>query len=205
MSWLTNEVEPGVAERGSSRTTASPGPSNCGSDVRWQRGRAVPAATCRVHSIASSKPRHPTIRARRLTLPLPRRGRQLAGAPMPAPRWARTRALRSCRRPPAVPASVGTPVTREHIPRARTRSGTFDALLGRGLGPSAVVGTGLITIGATRPGARGAGPQPGLLLRDADGNALPYIERHRPPAGATTRTIKAKFSRRVTRTDAGQD
>ena len=74
--------------------------------------------------------------------------------------------------------SMGTSIYPRHILEPHVAAGTFDALWSVDSDPSEVVGTGPFTIESYTPGEGVVLVRnPDYWLRDAEGNALPYVER----------------------------
>ena len=73
--------------------------------------------------------------------------------------------------------SMGTAIYPKHILERRVNDGAFAAAWDIGTDPSEVIGTGPFTIGAYDPGERVVMRRnPDYWLRDAEGNSLPYLD-----------------------------
>ena len=180
VSWLTDEVEPALAESWEHSDDGLTWTFHLRSDVRWHDGepftaRDVEFTFNRViynHDIPTSA--RAAFHFRYL---------DEAGNWQEAPMTVTAVGEDTVRFELPVPfapflRSMGTSIYPRHILEPHIEAETFDALWDVDSDPSEVVGTGPFTIESYTPGERVVLVRnPDYWLRDADGNALPYIER----------------------------
>ena len=94
--------------------------------------------------------------------------------------------------------SMGTAIYPKHILEAHVEDGTFNEVWGIDTNPTEIIGTGPFTIERYDPGERVVFRRnPDYWLADDDGNPLPYLER-------IVRTIVPDFQAELTRFRAGE-
>ena len=180
VSWLTDEVEPALAESWEHSADGLTWTFHLRRDVRWHDGEPFTAGDVEfTFNRIIYNPDIPTSARAAFQF----RYLDEAGAWQEAPMTVSAvddYTVRFVLPTPFAPflRSMGTSIYPRHILEPHIEAGTFDALWGVDSDPSEVVGTGPFTIEGYTPGEGVVLVRnPDYWLRDAEGNALPYIER----------------------------
>ncbi|MYH49806.1 MAG: ABC transporter substrate-binding protein, partial [Gammaproteobacteria bacterium] len=180
VSWLTDEVEPALAESWEHSADGLTWTFNLRRDVRWHDGEPFTARDVEfTFNRIIYNPDIPTSARAAFQF----RYLDEAGAWQEAPMTVAAvddYTVRFVLPTPFAPflRSMGTSIYPRHILEPHVEAGTFDALWGVDSDPAEVVGTGPFTIESYTPGEGVVLVRnPDYWLRDAEGNALPYIER----------------------------
>ena len=180
VSWLTDEVEPALAESWEHSADGLTWTFRLRRDVRWHDGEPFTASDVEfTFNRIIYNPDIPTSARAAFQF----RYLDEAGAWQEAPMTVSAvddYTVRFVLPTPFAPflRSMGTSIYPRHILEPHIEAGTFDALWGVDSDPAQVVGTGPFTIEGYTPGEGVVLVRnPDYWLRDAEGNALPYIER----------------------------
>ena len=180
VSWLTDEVEPALAESWKHSADGLTWTFHLRRDVTWHDGEPFTAADVEFtfnrviynDDVASNDRAAFTFR-----FPDPESG-EWREAPMTVT-VVDDYTVQFALPVPFAPflRSMGQPIYPQHILEAAVDEGTFNETWGLDTHPSAIIGTGPFTIEEYVPGTRLTLRRYGnYWLRDADGNRLPYLE-----------------------------
>ena len=181
VSWLTDRVEPGLAERWERSDDGLTWTFHLRRDVRWHDGQPFTARDVDfTFNRVIYNDEIPASARASFTFRYPD---EETGGWQSAPMTVEAvddYTVRFVLPVPFAPflRSMGTAIYPEHILGPYAEDGTFAEVWGIDTDPAEIVGTGPFTIGLYEPGERLVlRRNPGYWLKDAAGNRLPYLDR----------------------------